>query len=112
MQLAIEDIGFGTINKLYFKFENHWWPHDSVHILWRNKDIENLEENELWMSTIIALASVDNAPNILSVWYYENKDVSVVEHLSDDTMTQLVMKFLRKIFKDKYEIPEAHLVGR
>jgi spermine oxidase len=103
---AIETLGFGTVNKIHLIFEKQWWPNKVINLLWTSEDIENLQPEEKWMSTIMALSSVDNAPTVLTLWFYGNKDLALVENQSDENVKASVLKLLRRIFEGNQVIPD------
>jgi spermine oxidase len=105
-KLAIDSLGFGTVNKIFFIFEKQWWPNEVTYLLWTSEDIENLQPEEKWMSTIMSFSPVDNAPTVFSVWYYGNKDLGLVENQTDDQVKLSVMKLIRRVFGEEHEVPD------
>ncbi|XP_072765304.1 uncharacterized protein [Anoplolepis gracilipes] len=87
LSIAIEDLGFGTINKIFLDFgEVPWWQTDvkGFQLLWHKDDHRSLPE---WTRDITGFDIVPTHPATLVVWV-GGRGAHTVEDLSEQTIVQ------------------------
>jgi len=64
---AIEALGFGTVDKLYLKFEKPWWNSNWGGVNFLSHSAEQPSPKE-WVQHILGFHTVRNHPNLLVGW--------------------------------------------
>lgn len=109
---AIQKYGFGTLGKIFLKFDNPFWPFNnsdflSYSFLWTDADKkEVLVSDKAWLLGIVSFSKVDVFPNLLEVLYVgvfmKNFETFSDQKIIDDCMW-LLEKFLgKKLPKPSY----------
>lgn len=97
LSVAIENLGFGTINKIFLDFGEPWWQTDvkGFQLLWHRDDHRSLPE---WTKDITGFDVLPNHPATLVVWV-GGRGARIVEGLSEwiiaQDCTNLLMYYLR-----------------
>ncbi|XP_077274574.1 uncharacterized protein LOC143904120 isoform X2 [Temnothorax americanus] len=98
LTVAIEDLGFGTINKIFLDFGEPWWQKDvnGFQLLWRrDADHQSLPE---WTKDLTGFDVLPTHPATLIVWV-GGRGACIVEDLSEETIAQdcrnLLTRYLR-----------------
>ncbi|XP_029660903.1 spermine oxidase-like [Formica exsecta] len=97
LSVAIEDLGFGTINKIFLDFGEPWWQTDvkGFQLLWHRDDHRSLPE---WTKDITGFDVLPNHPATFVVWV-GGRGARIVEDLSEwiiaQDCTNLLMHYLR-----------------
>lgn len=120
---AIENISFGTVNKILLKFPRKWWPNDlkGFSLIWTEADKKKLK-NEIfnleptyngrsWIEDVFGFYVIDSHPRVLLGWI-TGQLAAEVEQLTDDIVIDNCIYLLRKFVGHKYDIPRAEEVLR
>ncbi|XP_063709329.1 spermine oxidase-like [Culicoides brevitarsis] len=98
---AIENLSFGTVNKVFLTFEEQWWPNGTLlYTLFTEHDLQSLEPSDKWLSNIVGFFPEEHYPATLSVWFAEKDEVSTESHLDTEIYTKLT-KFIKKVFANQ-----------
>lgn len=99
IRLAIESIGFETINKIFLEFESAWWnDSDGIQFIYRqNDDIDKNQKNNFSWTRYITGFDVmkPNYPNVLLGWVGGNGAIEM-EKLSDAEIINDCVELLTK----------------
>lgn len=93
LSIAIEDLGFGTINKIFLDFGDlPWWQNDvkGFQLLWHRDDHRSLPE---WTRDVTGFDVLPNHAATLIVWV-GGRGARIVEELSEWTVAQDCMNLL------------------
>ena len=112
--LAIERIGYGTVNKIFLIYDKPFWELNvtSFHPIWFLKENETIiskldEINESnWFENIPYFDIVKNHENILCAWL---SGCEFVENFTDEKIARDCTILIRKFFRDE-SIPEPKKV--
>ncbi|KAL5280242.1 hypothetical protein ACFFRR_004299 [Megaselia abdita] len=99
---AIENLGFGTVNKIFLYFDKKWWNQDfsGFTILWKEKDLEELRKTEYaWVEGIFGFFTVNYQPNVLSGWAVGETALQI-EKLPKSKQLEGIMYIVRKILSN------------
>ncbi|XP_026479207.1 spermine oxidase-like [Ctenocephalides felis] len=107
---CIENLGFGTVDKIFLRFENKWWlpEWNGIRLLWTVEDREELlKKNELekWVDDVFGFYTVDQCSDVLCGWV-TGPSAKIMESLSDEKVLQICSDLIRK-FVTKYESKTA-----
>ncbi|KAL6435180.1 hypothetical protein ACFW04_005336 [Cataglyphis niger] len=97
LSVAIENLGFGTINKIFLDFGEPWWQADvkGFQLLWHRDNYRSLPE---WTKDITGFDVLPTNPATLIVWV-GGQGARIIEDLSEWTIAQdctnLLMHYLR-----------------
>lgn len=97
LSVAIENLGFGTINKIFLDFGEPWWQADvkGFQLLWHRDDYRSLPE---WTKDITGFDVLPTHPATLIVWV-GGRGARIIEDLSEWTIAQdctnLLMHYLQ-----------------
>lgn len=75
---SIENMGFGTVNKIFIEFTQPFWDKnwEGISILWKSEQLRGISEedpiNADWMKNIVGFYTVSFQPNILCGWISGN----------------------------------------
>ena len=102
---AIENLGFGTLGKVFLEFDKPFWPtNNSVFVayslLWTDETLKNIKTTDrAWLIDINSFIIVDGFPNILET-LISGRKMAEFEALSDtkiiDDCTWLLESFLNR----------------
>lgn len=100
---AIENIGFGSIGKIFLEFQQPFWPSNhffGYSFLWQDDQIEEAKSsNREWLLGISGFYHVDAFPNLIEA-FLSGTNIRAFETLSDqdliDDCMWLFDKFLGK----------------
>lgn len=98
LSVAIEDLGFGTINKIFLDFGEPWWQRgvNGFQLLWcRNIDRQSLPE---WTKDLTGFDVLPTHPATLIVWV-GGRGASIIEDLSEKTIAQDCMNLLTRYLR-------------
>lgn len=105
---VINELGFGTVNKIFLKFPVRWWSDDpkGISIIWTDEDKKFISKKngKKWLEDIFGFYPIDSHCNILLVWIV-GEEAASVEHFSDDDILQGLMSILQYYMGNKYNIP-------
>ncbi|XP_014236124.1 spermine oxidase-like [Trichogramma pretiosum] len=109
---AIENLGFGLINKIYLDFDEPWWePHiKGFQFLWKLS--KNEENNPLrkklapWVYDLTGFDVVQNHKAVLLGWI-GGKGAQIIETLSESQVIQDCKTLFRYFLKND-SLPEAN----
>ncbi|XP_026805812.1 spermine oxidase-like isoform X1 [Rhopalosiphum maidis] len=115
---AIQNLGIGTVDKLFLKFPYSWWSENNTgfSFLWSDNDRENfIKENKRrgwdYLCDVFGFYICDNCPNTLLGWIV-GPAARNMERKSLDEIKIGLMYLLNKFLGDKYTIPFPDLVTR
>lgn len=108
---SIENMAFGTIDKIYVEFAKPFWDKDweGISFLWKSEEMKQIQEenatNSYWMKNIIGFYTVSFQPNILCGWIPGNA-ARKMEIVSDEDFEAGVKRVLKMFLKSEiyYEI--------
>lgn len=105
----IKRMGFGTVNKIFLKFERPFWNkqnEDSIGIklIWREED--NRGKFPIWARDIISFEAVRRQPNILVGWI-GGYGARLMEQDSDTYIGQTCIRILKQFLPI-----ESHELGK
>jgi len=94
--VAIEDLGFGTINKIFLDFGEPWWQKgvNGFQLLWR-KDHADHESLPEWTKDLTGFDVLPTHPATLIVWV-GGRGACIIEDLSEETLAQDCMNLLTR----------------
>lgn len=98
LSVAIEDLGFGTINKIFLDFGDlPWWQTNvkGFQLLWHRYDHRSLPE---WTRDITGFDVLPTHPATLVMWI-GGRGARIVEDLSECTIAQDCMNLLTHYFR-------------
>lgn len=100
---VIENIGFGTINKIFLRFDSCWWDENwkGLQLLW--KDDHN--DSSHWTKFISGFDVVYPAPTGTLIGWIGGQGAVDVEKLDDLVISNECMKLIRK-FLNRSDIPD------
>ncbi|XP_052420492.1 spermine oxidase-like [Carassius gibelio] len=112
---AIENLGFGIVDKIFLFFEKRFWPDDcaGVQLLWKegpeDKDVyESLSEGEAWKKTwfkkITGFDTVARHPTALCGWI-TGREALYMEKLPDSEIRDNCVRLLRSF--TGWSVPEV-----
>jgi monoamine oxidase len=109
---AIQKYGFGTLGKIFLKFETPFWPVNnsdflSYSFLWSDADKkEILNTDKAWLLGIMFFVKVDSFPNLLEAFYtgvfMKNFESFNDQKIIDDCMWMLEKFLGKKLPKPSY----------
>ncbi|XP_044738284.1 spermine oxidase-like [Chrysoperla carnea] len=111
---AIDNIQFGTLDKLIFEFAQPWWPKNSTgyNFVWRESEIEEkIREfgddvfSNTWLLDVTGFFPIENQPNVLLGWIY-GQSANHEESLPEEEVKSKVLKLMRMFLGKKFNIPE------
>ncbi|XP_051565502.1 spermine oxidase-like [Myxocyprinus asiaticus] len=102
---AIENLGFGIVDKIFLYFEERFWPEDctGVQLVWdegpEDKDVyQSLQEGEawkkLWFKKITGFDTVARHPTALCGWI-TGREALYMETLQDSEVGAICVRLLR-----------------
>jgi monoamine oxidase len=100
---VIENIGFGTINKIFMHFENRWWDENwkGLQLLWN----EDHNEASHWTKFISGFDVVYPSPSNTLLGWIGGKGAVDMEKLDDQKVSDECMKIIKK-FLNNPNIPD------
>ena len=98
-QEAIQDIGFGRVNKIFLKYEKPFWVEGNggVYMGWKTCELGNKDSK--WYKHIFGFDEVMNNPNVLVAWI-SGTGAEELEKLEDQEVKQTCTELLRIFLKD------------
>lgn len=120
---SIEHVTLGTVNKIFLKFSEKWWPDDvkGFSLIWTEEakfnlknEIANLEptsNGKSWLENVFGFYVIDSHPNVLLGWV-TGELAAEVEKLSDEIVMNNCMFLLRKFVGSKYNVTQADEILR
>ncbi|XP_011160013.2 uncharacterized protein LOC105196007 isoform X2 [Solenopsis invicta] len=93
LNIAIKDLGFGTINKIFLDFGEPWWQGNvnGFQLLWRrNVDCQSLPE---WTKDLTGFDVLPTHPATLIVWV-GGRGACIIENLSEEVIAKDCMNLL------------------
>ena len=116
--MAVNRLGFGTINKIFLFYEKPFWSDklELVNMIWLPEDsdfrldklIVRNSTKRLWYEDICKFEIVRSHPNTLSAWIAGSKDF---EKLEDKTIADECTRILRQFLADE-TIPQPKSILR
>lgn len=117
---SIEHLKLGTVNKIFLKFPEKWWPNDikGFSLIWTEEARDNLK-NEIsnqipngksWLESVLGFYVIDYHPKVLLGWVV-GELAAEVEKLPDQDVINNCMYLLKKYAGKKYNVmhPEKML---
>uniref|UniRef100_A0A671SEX4 Zgc:66484 n=1 Tax=Sinocyclocheilus anshuiensis TaxID=1608454 RepID=A0A671SEX4_9TELE len=108
---AIENLGFGIVDKIFLFFEKSFWPDDcaGVQVVWKegpeDKDVyESLSEGETWFKKITGFDTVARHPTALCGWI-TGREALYMENLQDSEIGDICVRLLRSF--TGWSVPEV-----
>lgn len=100
---VIENIGFGTINKIFIRFEQRWWDDGwkGLQLLWN----EDHNDNSHWTKFISGFDVAYPSPDNTLVAWIGGKGAVEMENFDDRVICSELMKIIRK-FLNRQDIPD------
>lgn len=100
---VIENIGFGTINKIFIRFESRWWEDGwkGLQLLWNEDHDDNSHYTKFISGFDVAYPSPDNT----LVGWIGGRGAVEMEKLDDQVISKDLMKIIRK-FLNRQDIPD------
>jgi monoamine oxidase len=94
---VIENIGFGTINKIFLRFDQKWWTEEfkGLQLLWK----DSLNENSHWTKYISGFDLVYPSPENTLLGWIGGQGAIEMEKLSDKEVMNECMNLIRKFLK-------------
>lgn len=95
LSVAIENLGFGTINKIFLDFGEPWWQRgvNGFQLLWRrDTDHQSLPE---WTKDLTGFDVLPIHPATLIVWV-GGRGACIIEEMSEETIAQDCMNLLTR----------------
>lgn len=105
--LAANNLGFGTVNKIWIRFDEPWWDADftGFTLQWMRKDLEELRASEnSWLEDVFGFFTVSHQPDVLLGWVV-GKGALEVESIDKVKQLEGVMYLFRRFIKNK-SIPQ------
>ncbi|CAG7816366.1 unnamed protein product [Allacma fusca] len=100
---TIENLGFGTVNKIHCKFEATWWDAEwlGLNLLWMDEDREEFPK---WATSILGFYTFKSCPRTLTAWI-TGEQAREMEKVDIEEVSEMVHKILRR-FMNKDNIPK------
>ncbi|KAF5275129.1 hypothetical protein FQA39_LY18687 [Lamprigera yunnana] len=105
--LKRQELGMGTVTKMFLRFRNSWWNEDfaGYSFLWDEQDLEKpgmffdgpIKNGKSWITSILAILPVPNNPEVLEVWF-TGEFVMEIEKCTSDTIINGIM-FVLSVFE-------------
>lgn len=114
---SIEHVTLGTVNKIFLKFPQKWWPDDvkGFSFIWTEEaklnlkneiaNIEPVSNGKSWLENVFGFYVIDGHPDVLLGWV-TGELTAEVEELSDEIVMTNCMYLLRKFVGVKYDVME------
>nr|XP_022905289.1 probable polyamine oxidase 5 [Onthophagus taurus] len=103
---AIKTLGIGAVVKVYLEFAEDWFnKHGKIggfEFIWEKTMRKSL--NTSWITSLSAILSVENNPNVLCVWF-DGPKVPFIENLSDYELTEGIQFALIQFLGYKFDVP-------
>lgn len=95
---AINGLSMGAVGKVYFRFDEAFWPSGwgGVHILWTDELLQKLNPDNAWLGNVMGFLAVDGQPNTLSAWL-AGAPVKHVEELEEQFVVEELIKLLKSL---------------
>ncbi|CAD6186884.1 unnamed protein product [Caenorhabditis auriculariae] len=106
---AIQKIGFGGSTKVFFEWENKFWPNDTYSIAPLPVKGMARDEVDIFEQETTILQTIDWAPNVLCGWY-AGKGHAMVDNLSDEELSQKITRLLRDMYDDQDIEPPQKII--
>ncbi|XP_040567175.1 spermine oxidase [Lepeophtheirus salmonis] len=96
---AINNIGFGSVVKLFLSWSEPWWnPSDfPISLAWKQSE---MEEDDHWSKSITAFYTVPRHPGMLMAWIPGATAAKTVESLRGEEITLVMGCLLRQFTGD------------
>ncbi|XP_043266526.1 uncharacterized protein [Venturia canescens] len=108
---AIKTLGFGSVAKIYLKYDEPWWPmKESVmgmHFYWTDEDRKKLanDAEKSWFLGVYAIITVEHKPGLLCCWV-TGQHAREMEAVSEDKVLAGVKELIHKFVGKSYNITE------
>lgn len=95
---AIDGLSMGTVGKVYFRFEEAFWPEGwgGVHVLWTDELLQKLNANNRWLGSVMGFLAVDGQSRTLSAWL-AGAPVKHVEALDEQFVVVELIELLKAL---------------
>uniref|UniRef100_A0A1L8E4N5 Putative amine oxidase n=1 Tax=Nyssomyia neivai TaxID=330878 RepID=A0A1L8E4N5_9DIPT len=109
LQHLIAAHGFGTINKIYLRYNSPWWDDN-----WKGVQFifSDNNENQSWIRDMSGFDLLYPGPSNTLVGWIGSKGAIEMEHLSDETIATECTKLLRKFTGRNVPHPDAFFSSR
>lgn len=99
---AIENLSFGTLNKIILEYSNPWWPSNwtSANILCSEEDQISYGDDKKWLKNVGGVYRFDDLPNILSVWVGGKSSIEMETKSDEEILEQLNILIPKVVEKD------------
>lgn len=106
LSVAIENLGFGTINKIFLDFGKPWWPAGTkgFQLLWR-RAADNRNSLPEWSRDVTGFDVLPTHPATLIAWV-GGRGAHIVEGLSEQTIAQDCVNLLTHYLRGR-DIPSV-----
>lgn len=106
---VIQNYAFGTVGKIFFEFNEPFWPTDDSFIsyafLWRDEERNEIQfTDKSWLLCIAALHRVESFPHLLEAFVGGEK-MREFEKISDEKLIEDIMWLLEKFLNKKLPQP-------
>ncbi|GBP11645.1 hypothetical protein EVAR_73269_1, partial [Eumeta japonica] len=102
---AIQNLHMCVLGKIYIEFEEPWWPKSPANftLLWRPEDKEKFTKEEIWITEVFNLNTVDYQPKVLLAWTY-GEGAEQMEQLSLEEVKAGMAKLLDTVLGKQFNI--------
>lgn len=101
---AIHRLGFGTVDKIYLRFEERFWPEDcaGIQLVWDagpekegySSESQGDKWKDTWYKKICGFDTVDLHPNVLCGWI-TGREALHMESLNEKTVGEVCVRLLK-----------------
>ncbi len=105
---AIDQIGFGTVNKIFLQFESPIFDHDGINFLFDDNGISYDEQDAQsdWTRFILGAYVDDYKQSIVSLWL-SGEGAKFMETLSEEQIQKDALKCLEKFLPKGQSLPNV-----
>lgn len=113
---SIENMGFGTVNKIFVEYDQPFWDKDweGISFFWQPDQLKEISKedpvNAEWLKNIIGFYTVSFQPNILCGWI--SGDAARKMEMSNEVEFEAAVKRVFKIFLEPWKNTEIKNIIR
>lgn len=108
---AIENTGFGTLDKIFIEYDTPFWPKNdkkfgSYAFIWKKSDLDAVKGTQrAWLVDVPQFIKVDSYPNLMEA-FVVGKNLNQFETISDEQLMNDVIWLFEKFLGKKIEKPK------
>ncbi|KAK6635766.1 hypothetical protein RUM44_001020 [Polyplax serrata] len=105
---CIQNLGFGTVDKIFLKFSHRWWKNDFDGFAFLWSDDERKNDTTGWLNGVICFHPLNSESAILRGWI-TGEAAQQMETLSPQEITQGLNYLLDKFLGASFDVPSIDI---